>query len=90
MEFEWDAGKSNRNRDVRGFDFTFAAGIFRGGTIEAVDARREYGELRIRAIGEAEEIVLVVTYTDRGDVRRIISARPANRKERLQWLNLSA
>lgn len=37
------------------------------------------------ALGEAEGIVLAVTYTDRGDVRRIISARLASRKERALW-----
>ncbi|MEJ0050817.1 MAG: BrnT family toxin [Methylovirgula sp.] len=32
------------------------------------------------------EDILFVTYTDRnGEIRRIISARKANRKERLLW-----
>jgi uncharacterized DUF497 family protein len=48
--------------------------------------RRDYGETRVRAIGEADGLVLQVVFTDRGDVRRIISARIANRKERTQWL----
>ena len=52
-----------------------------------LDLRHDYGEVRITAIGAVEEDVLVVTYTDRGDVRRIISARPANRKERRRWLS---
>ena len=34
----------------------------------------------IRAIGRVDENVLVVVYTDRNEVRRIISARKANRK----------
>ena len=49
------------------------------------DERRDYAEERFIAIGETEGEVLVVVYTDRGDVRRIISARRANRKERETW-----
>ena len=59
-------------------------------TIEVVDTRHNYGEVRIRAIGETAGMALVVIYTDRDDIRRIISARAANRKERAQWLNLFA
>jgi len=49
--------------------------------------REDYGEVRHVAIGVAERIALTVVYTDRieksGDtVRRIISARRSNRRER--------
>jgi hypothetical protein len=85
MDFEWDEAKSDHNRQERGFGFDFAALIFDGPTLEQVDARRAYGEIRVQAIGQVEGIVLFVVYTDRGDVRRIISARLANAKERAQW-----
>jgi uncharacterized DUF497 family protein len=45
-------------------------------------ARRDYGERRIVATGKIEDGVFVVVYTWRGRRRRIISARPAKRKER--------
>lgn len=85
MDFEWDEEKSQRNLEDRGFDFAFAARIFEGSTLEVIDDRRAYGEKRVRAIGVVEGHVLTVVYTDREDVRRIISAWPAHRKERLQW-----
>ena len=85
MEIDFDEAKSDRNLAERGFDFTHAARIFDGALVESVDRRRDYGETRIRAIGEVEGEVLVVVYTDRGDVRRIISARLASRRERTQW-----
>ncbi|MBB5696040.1 BrnT family toxin [Muricoccus pecuniae] len=85
MEFEWDSDKNDETLQKRGFDFVFAALIFGGETIEAEDARRDYGETRMRALGEAEGSILVVVYTDREDARRIISARAASRKERRQW-----
>ena len=87
MEFEWDEAKSARNRAERGFGFRFASRIFRGLVLEQPDVRRDYGEDRVRAIGAVEGHVLLVVYTRRGDVSRIISARPANRKERSQWLS---
>lgn len=55
--------------------------MFRSRVIEQVDDRRDYGELRIRAIGQVGGEVLVCVYTDRGRVRRIISRRYANRSE---------
>ena len=85
MHFDWDLAKSERNRQERGFGFDFATLIFDGDTMEWSDARRDYGEVRVRAVGEADGVVLHVVFTDRGNTRRIISARVANRKERNQW-----
>lgn len=85
MRLDWDLGKSERNRQERGFGFDFAALVFEGGTIEWPDDRLDYGEARVRAIGEADGLVLHVVFTDRGDIRRIISARLASRKERDRW-----
>lgn len=85
MDFEWDEAKSRKNRRERGFGFGFAKLIFSGPTVEEVDESMSYGELRIQAIGMAEGRLLLVVYTDRGDVRRIISARMATPGERAQW-----
>jgi uncharacterized DUF497 family protein len=87
MRFEWDPEKSEANLKERGFDFAFAAQIFEGPTLEKQDRRRDYGEVRIVATGLADEIALTAVYTDRIDedgerVRRIISARRSNRRER--------
>ena len=86
MRFIWDAGKSERNLAERGFDFAFASLIFGGPTLERIDARQDYGEVRRVALGLADGIPLTVVYTDRaeagGVVRRIISARVSNRRER--------
>lgn len=85
MEFGWDDAKHERNLRERGFGFDFAALIFEGRTLERVDARRLYDETRVQAIGAVDGRVLFVVYTDRGDVRRIISARDADRRERELW-----
>jgi uncharacterized DUF497 family protein len=83
--FDWDQAKHERNLAERGFGFDFASLVFEGDTIEKVDHRRDYREIRIVAIGEVDGFVLTVVYTDRGDVRWIISARLASRKERRLW-----
>ena len=85
MRFDWDPAKNGRNQQERGFGFDLAALIFKGETIEWPDDRRDYGEMRVRAIGEVDGVVLHVVFTDRGDVRRVISARLADRKERDRW-----
>jgi uncharacterized DUF497 family protein len=85
MEFEWDQAKSERNRRERGFNFERAALIFQGPVIEWCDIRKDWGEPRIVAIGVVEDDILAVIYTKRGEVRRIISARKARKKERELW-----
>jgi uncharacterized DUF497 family protein len=85
MLFEWDEAKSRRNLNERGFGFEYAARIFLGPTLERPDNRREYGEVRIQAIGRVADDILFVVYTDRGDARHLISARLASRKERRLW-----
>jgi hypothetical protein len=82
VEFEWDAAKSERCRQLRDFDFAYAARIFGGPVVSRPDHRREYGEIRIVATGRVASNVLTVVYTDRGSQRRIISARKANSRER--------
>lgn len=85
MEFDWHEEKHDRNRRERGFGFDVATLIFAGPVLEQLDARRDYGEVRMRALGTVEGVLLSVVYTDRGDVRWIISARRASRKERRLW-----
>ncbi len=80
--FEWDRAKSEANLSARGFDFAHAARIFDGPVLEMDDERTNYGERRVWAIGCVAGDVFFVVYTWRNGVRRIISARKANRRER--------
>jgi uncharacterized DUF497 family protein len=87
MIFEWDPEKSISNLKDRGFDFEFATLAFEGPTLEKEDVRKAYGERRVVAIGRADEVYLTVVNTDRWTsgshfVRRIISARRSNKRER--------
>jgi uncharacterized protein len=85
MLFEWDDAKHERNVVSRGIGFDAGTLIFDGPVIEWPDERAGYGEVRVRAVGISEGVLLHVVYTDRDDVRRIISVRMANRKERDAW-----
>ena len=85
--FEWDPAKSAATQLRRGFDFSFACQVFGTRTHESEDERRAYGERRVVAIGLAAERLITVVFTDRtlndgSIVRRVISARRSNRKER--------
>ena len=77
-----DGAKSERNLRERGFGFVAVIEVFARPVLEFEDARRDYGERRIIAIGEYGGAILAVVYTWRGSVRRIISLRIANRRER--------
>ena len=90
MTFDWDVRKSAENVVRRGFDFAFASLVFTDTYVEYDDTRRDYGERRVIALGVADGIALTVVFTDRvatgaGVVRRVISARLSNRKERRRY-----
>ena len=84
---EWD---ENKRQDVlrrRGIDLLDAALIFENDVITQIDDRRDYGEQRLRALGERAGEVLHVAFTRRGAAVRIISVRKASRRERAEWLS---
>jgi hypothetical protein len=91
MEFGWDPLKDARNVRERGFGFDYAIRMFAGPVVEAADLRRDYGEERVRAIGEVDGRVYVVVYTDRRyggvPVRWIISSWKASGKDLRLWQN---
>ncbi len=70
------------NLEKHQVSFAYAARIFDRAVLEWIDGRRSYGEARFIAIGQVASDTLVVIYTWRGVLRRLISARKANRKER--------
>ena len=57
---------------------------------EKIDEREDYGEERINLIGMCNGIILHVTYTERGERIRLISARKAKRYERDDYYRKNA
>lgn len=81
MEFEWDENKCQSNINKRGIDFIDAQKIFDYDTVIIEDNRFNYGEQRLIALGLLKGKVIVVVYTERNDIIRIISARKATKNE---------
>lgn len=82
MKFEWDADKAALNLRKHGVRFETAARVFNDANrIELYDSEHSTDEDRYNTIGMVDNILFVV-YTERKNRIRLISARPANRKER--------
>jgi uncharacterized protein len=83
MRFEWDNAKAVSNKRKHGVSFEDASEAMRDpDVVEDLDTQDEYGEDRMIAYAKLEGQVLVVIYTMRGDLYRIISARRAEKHER--------
>ena len=51
----------------------------------AIDDRQDYGETRINMLAKVGDRVFHITFTMRGAVARIISARKANEREQRRY-----
>lgn len=81
--FEWDEAKNQANVLKHGIDFLDAVRIFEQPTLDRIDDRQDYGEIRINSVGDIGGLIIAtVTHTDRGAVTRLISARAAGSAER--------
>ena len=85
--FEWDAEKAATNLSKHGVAFTEAETVFSDPlSLTIPDPVHSTEEDRFVTIGAStRERVLVVVHTDRGEHVRIISARRANRQERMSY-----
>lgn len=90
MRYSWNERKNRSNIARHGISFDDAKRIFEGPTVERVDDRFDYGEVRVYAIGLVTGLEITVVYTDEDDgTRRIISAWRAEPHERRHfWQNL--
>lgn len=82
MEVTFDRAKRAKTLRERGIDFTDAARVFDGTTVEFEDFRKDYGERRFIAFGLLAGRIVAIVYTPRGGGRRVISMRTANESER--------
>ena len=70
MVYIWDEAKNHRNIKDHGIAFDDAKRIFESPTVERIDDRFEYGEVRIYAIGLVNSLEITVIYTDCDDDER--------------------
>jgi hypothetical protein len=87
LEFEWDSAKADANLKEHGVSFDEATTVFRDGlSITISDPDHSDSEDRFIDIGMSHRMqLLVVSYAERQDRIRIISARRATRAERKSY-----
>jgi len=90
MQFDWDDEKEKNNIEKHGIDFSTAALVF-GDTnrIERYDEIHSDSEDRYITIGKINEatVVVMVVYTMKETLTRIISARLATKREEEAYYN---
>jgi len=86
MQFEWDPDKNDENEIKHGISFLDALAVFDdpGHIVEDV-TKPEYGEVRHKAVGTIGARFYTVIFTDRSDVRRVISVRRSRSNERRKY-----
>jgi hypothetical protein len=82
MKLEFDPAKRDKTLAERGLDFARASEIFDGLHLTGQDTRQDYTEDRFITVGHLEGRLVVLVWTPRGDLRRIISMRKANDREK--------
>ena len=81
MLIEFNLAKREQTLFERGLDFARAGEIFLGRHFTAEDTREDYMEPRFITVGKLDNRMIVLVWTPRGEVRRIISLRRANERE---------
>jgi len=85
MLIEFDSAKREQTLIDRGLDFADAPKIFSGKHFTLADDRADYGEQRLISVGKLVDRIVVLIWTPRGEVRRIISMRYANEREKIRY-----
>lgn len=85
MQIEFDSDKRDKTLAERGLDFARAGEVFAGPGVTVEDARTNYGEQRFVTVGWLDGRTVIVVWTPRGEVRRIISIRKANEREQARY-----
>ena len=80
LKFEWDPTKRKTTLQERGFDFNNAR-FFSWATADYYP-EIDRGELQHVAVGYLGDRLVYIVYTERDGNLRIISMRPASRRER--------
>lgn len=89
MQIEFDPVKDTSNTEKHGVSLAVAAELDWDASLVWVDDRVEYGELRMIALAPKTGILYYVAFVERGDARRIISLRKANRREVTHYVKTS-
>ncbi|MBW8468222.1 MAG: BrnT family toxin [Thiobacillus sp.] len=81
MKIEFDPAKDASNQAKHGVSLTLAGELDWDAALAWVDERFDYGEMRMIALAPQTGTLFCVAFVDRGEARRVISLRRANRRE---------
>ena len=81
MRIEFDAAKDRDNVEKHGVSLALAAELSWGDALVWVDDRFKHNELRMIALAPDTRVLYYVAFVNFEDVYRIISLRPATRRE---------
>jgi uncharacterized DUF497 family protein len=81
VEIDYDPDKRAWTLRERGLDFEHAKEVFAANHLTRIDDRIDYGEERFATAGRLDGRIVLVVWTPRGELRRIISMRKANERE---------
>lgn len=81
MQIEFDSAKDASNQTKHGLSLALAEELDWDAALVWVDERHGYDELRMIALAPKTNTLYYVAFVDRGEARRIISLRYANRRE---------
>ena len=81
MRIEFDPAKDAANQTKHGVSLSMAGELDWEAALVWVDDRVMYNEMRMIALAPKTGILYYVAFVDRGEVRRVISLRRANRRE---------
>lgn len=82
MIIEYDHAKREATLKNRGLDFARAAEVFAGNYFTGPNIRLNYHEPIFVTVGFIDSRLVVLVWTPRGEVSRIISMRKANAREK--------
>lgn len=86
--FEWDHGNQSKNRTKHGISIEEVESVFRSGSALPLGTQKSppTTEQRLGAVGpDSNGRLLQIAFTFRDGRVRVISARPAHRKERKSY-----
>ena len=81
MDVTFDPSKNARNIAERGLSFERVADLDWETAVSEEDARKDYGERRVRVFGLLGRRLHVAIITIRGEAVHVISFRKANKRE---------
>jgi uncharacterized DUF497 family protein len=85
MEISYDKSKNRRNLLERNLSFEDVIEFDFEGARLSIDERKDYGEIRVRAIGFLRSRLHALVFTETEKGIRVISFRKANKRELTEY-----